>query len=249
MEGLSRITRFKLIGLALVAAVALSAVVVASASAALPEIVKPGTATELTKKTIKTKGGASTLETASGTTVTCTGNTAVGRGQGTKQVTKTVVKFTGCKSSGFACQSAGAAANEIVTKEVEGEIGYIFPEANKQVGLDLWPSSRTAMEKTLHEFNAIFVKFTCAGFLNDEVRGSVIARMTPVNKSVKAGSPFTLNYKKGTNPGEQEIQSLKNVEGGVVDVLESKLAGGGFEKANQQGEAEVTFEEDAELRA
>ncbi|HEX5853524.1 MAG TPA: hypothetical protein VFY36_10575 [Solirubrobacteraceae bacterium] len=141
------------------------------------------------------------------------------------------------------------AANEIVTKEVEGEIGYIFPEANKQVGLDLWPSSRTAMEKTLHEFNAMIAKFTCAGFVNDELRGSVIARMTPVNKTVKAGSPFTLNYKKGMGNGEQEIGSLKGVEGGVVDVLEMKFFGAGLEKVNQQGEEEITFEEAAEIKA
>lgn len=93
---------------ALFACAVISAVTAASASAALPEITVPGSSKELTKKSIKVKGGANTFELAGGSIFTCTGYAATGSVLGTKKVSNTLVRYTGCKSSGFACQSAGA---------------------------------------------------------------------------------------------------------------------------------------------
>jgi hypothetical protein len=190
--------------------------------------------------------GAGTLETASGKTVTCTADKSEAEVSGPKKLAKVFVTFTGCASSGVKCNTSGAAAGEIKTKELEGEIGYIEPKANKEVGLDLWPSSRTATEKKNHEFNALFVEFECTGFAKSKVRGSVIGKLTPVNTPTKT---LTLTYTKGAAKGEQKLKKLEGVEGGVEDVLQSSLNGAAFEKSSEETTDTNTFGEEVTLAA
>lgn len=270
--------RVRTIGVALVAVFAFSAMVVASASATLPELVKAKSTcvehkgekkfkftekecktesvtkegefeleqTELIKKGITSTSGAGTLETAGGTKVKCTADSDVGTASGTKKVVKVVVKFTGCTSTlGVKCTTEKAAAGEIITEELEGEIGYIS-KAAKTVGLDLWPSSRTAAEKKNHEFKKLEAKFVCAGFITSEVRGSIIGKVTETNKKT---TKLTLTYVKGAKAGEQELKKLEGVEGEVEDVLESSLNGGAFEKSNEETTDTNTYEEEVELKA
>lgn len=247
--------RLRTLGLALVAVFAMSAVAAGSASAKTcaelgftnPCLVNAaGTGV---KGVMKTESKAvSKLETKSGKIVECTSN----KGESTpttgsaKHVEKATVTFAGCKGEGLKCANQGT--EEIKTNSLEGEIGYISA-AEHTVGLDLWPSSRTAKEreKGKKEFLALFVTFTCGGFVKNEARGSVIGKMTPVGNTLQ--TTFTLTYsKKGTEKGIQEFNKLENVEEGVPNQLESSIFGGGFEKSNQQGTETVTPAETAELK-
>src|SRR5207245_3959442 len=117
--------RLKFITLALVAAFAIS--VVASASAALPELTKAGSTEALTKKKFTGTSGAGKFETEKGTKVECLSDTSSGEVEGTTKFTKVVVKFKGCKEPAFGveCKTAGAAKEEMVTKELVGKLGYL----------------------------------------------------------------------------------------------------------------------------
>ncbi|MCW3056336.1 MAG: hypothetical protein JWO21_305, partial [Solirubrobacterales bacterium] len=189
--------RLKVLGLTLVAVLAVSAVAVASASAALPEFtVFPNKATG--------SGGAGTLETLKGEKVTCTAEKDKSEINGAKTVKGVVVTFTGCKESVFKanCNSAGAAAGEIVTNELSGEIGYVN-KATKAVGLDLKPVGE------------LFAEFNCTGgLLKLKVKGSVIGKLSPVNTATKE---FKLEFKLA-GVGKQEIEKF---ETGLKDTLET----------------------------
>jgi hypothetical protein len=192
------------------------------------------------------KSGAGKLVTVGGEEVKCTGDTDTGEITGPKTVGKVTVKFTGCEAFGFIkCNSVTpkGASGEIITKELEGQIGY-SNEAKKEVGLDLWPSSRTAKEKEEHKFEALFVEFECTGFANSKVKGSLIGAATPTNTLSTTG---TLTYVQTS--GKQAITSLVGVEGGVKDVLMSSLNGGAFEEAGLTNTDTNTFEKAIELRA
>ena len=223
--------RIRVIGLALVAVLAISAVASATASAAKPEFVFAGI-----KKGLKGKSGAGTLETVSKEKVTCAKSTNGGEiegGNGSKKVTGVVVTFTGCVSSGFKCSTTGAAAGEIVTKSLSGELGYIN-KAAKTVGVDLAPTG-----------GGEFVEFNCAGgIVKVKVKGSVIGQITPVNKKVLTTEHFTLTFTQTS--GKQAIEKF---EGGLKDTLETSKNGNPFEGSAEAATAEVTGEETIEISA
>jgi len=218
--------RLKVIGLALVAVLAITAVASATASAAKPEFVFTGTEKGFTGKQV----GEGFLETTGGTQVKCTAGTSSGEiegASGSNKVTKTVVTFTGCTSSGFECHSPGQASGVIQTKELKGQLGYISsPE--KTVGLDLEPKE-----------GEFFVEFTCLGFLTSKVKGQVIGKLTPVNKEVKTTEHFTLTYKQ--TKGVQELTELE-IEGvkDTGDILKSSLNGNPEEQSGEQSTQELT---------
>jgi hypothetical protein len=190
----------------------------------------------------------SKLENSRKEVVECGENSSTGTGSGLKKIVKASVLFKKCTSGIGKCHNVGT--EEIKTTELEGEIGYIEPKANKEDGEDLWPASRTAAEKEKHEFTnkALFAEFTCGIVAGNKVWGSVIGKLTPVNTLVKTTEAFTLAYEAGTNAGEQKIKKLEGVEGGVEDVLTSSLFG--FEaKSNEQTTQSVKFEEDVEVKA
>jgi hypothetical protein len=188
--------------------------------------------------------GAGTLEGTGGKTVTCTADTSVGTITGPKTVGKVKVTFTGCKSSIFSCNTSGAASGEIVTKELEGEIGLI-KAGSQAVGLDLWPSSRNAAEKAKHEFKALFVEFECAGgFASAQVRGSVIGEFGTVSQGTKTAQ---LSYRK-ISKGKQAIKNLQAVEGSEKDVLETSFDGGKtFEESAEETTERITMEDALDL--
>jgi hypothetical protein len=247
-----RMKHIKIIGLALVAVFAISVAASATASAALPELLKSGGG-ELVNKTITTKsktGESPKLEAKSGNTVICTSDTSTGKAEGTKKVKEVVVTFKGCEAtilgSKEKCNSTGKAAGEIETEQLSGEIGYISASA-KTVGLALWPSSRTAAEKEApRKFEKSFVAFKCGIFANNSVKGAVVGQLTVTNGTTKGELAYN---KKGAETGVQELQKLEGVEGGEKMVLMSSLNGGAFEESNEQTHQEVTFGENAELKA
>jgi hypothetical protein len=240
-------SRLRVTGLALVATCAFGATVVAPAFASLPELVN-SEGKELVKKKITLGAGAVVLETVGTTTTTeilCTGVSSSGEVSGTKKIVKAKQTFTGCKLASLVCTPNKT--GEFTTKELEGEFGYI-KGTEKTVGLDLWPSSRTAAEREKHEFNAPFAEFICGGSVS-RFKGSVIGQATPVNKKIKTGEKLSITYHQKT--GKQEIEKLEGVEGGAKDVLGFSLAPGffPFEEAGEEALGQMKFEEEAELKA
>jgi hypothetical protein len=170
--------RIRFSGLCLAGVCAVFAATSASASAALPEFSGPF------PKAFTSTSGASTLETVKGTKFTCKADTNTGEITGPKEGHVTI-KFTGCESSGLACNSSGAAPGEVITNVLTVTLLYTNRE-RKTVGLQL-SSPPTG---------APFMEFSC-GAIPVSVRGSVTGGLTPVNKPVKPPlGRFTLKFAK-----------------------------------------------------
>lgn len=235
--------RIRIIGLALVAAFALSAVAVASASAALPELTKPGTMEKVEGEITGKASGATKLETAGGKIVECTAATsAKGKSVNTKETEGTVITFTGCSSPGAgACTSESAKnSGEIITSAIKTKIGYLSGTSG-EVGIEFF----VTRESTL---TATFVKFGClGGFAKIEVHGALVCRLGKAQHNTPTMS-LTLECNKGSTAGSQEFT---HIEGGVMTEakLQSNLNGGTFEASNQQGSGTIEFAEKAELKA
>jgi len=151
------VTRIRMIGLALVAMFAMSAIVASAASAALPEQVPA------TGKFTGTSG-ASTFETLKEEKVKCTSDAITGEITGAKS-SKATITFKGCEGLGLKCNSEGAGSGEIVLK-VTGELVYIM-KSTKEVGLI------NTLEKEL--------TIKCTAFQTLKVKGSTLCPITPVN--------------------------------------------------------------------
>ena len=195
--------RFKIIGLCLVAAFALSAFVASAAFAVNPEwLGYPLHFTSL--------GLASKLK-AGGTSITCVHVDNLGYITG-PQSGWVLVTFLGCKlANKFPCKSTGANEEEIMTSLLNMTLGYINKKA-KDVGVALSATGPLA-------------EFSC----NDEgvpfpavVKHSVVGLITPINTKAKE---FALKFEE--SGGKQAIQEL---EGAGKSTLEVSLNGGVFEE-------------------
>ncbi|MBA3809375.1 MAG: hypothetical protein H0X28_13435 [Solirubrobacterales bacterium] len=207
---------------------ALSALASASASAATCTT-KP-CFTGPYPNTFTTTSGAGTLETAGGTKVKCTSDSTEG-GEVTGEKTDKVkaVIFKGCESSGFKCNTSGAAAGEIKTNELESTLGYIN-KTTKTVGIDLQPKG-----------GGNFATFECTAFVKVTVKGSIIGTITPINTET---TKYKLVFKQ--TKGKQETQ---NLEGAAKDTLESSVNGGAFEGSGLESSEELTLAKAAKLEA
>ena len=139
--------------------------------------------------------------------------------------------FTGCASAGFECNSAGAAAGEIVTKALEGQLGITKefsgePVKNK-VGLSLFPVGKTGL----------FAEFMC-GSIAFQLRGAVIVQV----KTNKMLPSETLKYAESR--GRQKLQQFV---GGPKEILELSIAGSAFEQAGLTLETLLRFAEPIEV--
>jgi hypothetical protein len=196
--------RVNITGLCVVAAFAMSAAVAASASAALPEFSPPFS------KTFTSTSKATLLQTVGGAKLTCAADTNLGEITGPQSgVVK--IAFTGCKLKKVPCNTPGVAPGEIVTGLLSMKIGYIN-KAKKEVGVDL-------EEPT----GAPIITFICGSATRAVVIGSVIGRITPVNKLVTPPETFKLKFAQVAG-----VQKITKLEGGPIDVLETSL-GGPFE--------------------
>jgi len=227
----------RLLGLCILALFGLSAVAVANASAAAPEI---GRCVKVTAKTgkfssatcikekaggsyewepgaVKTKfkstGGVGKLETVNGTTVTCKTQESGGEFTSPKTVGGIVIRFTHCEAAGFTCETAGAKEGEIVTNPLEGRIGF-ENKAKKKVALDLFPTA---------EDGGLYVIFNCSVALHVTVGGSVLVNV-PSDKMLTA---MTLKY-----TAKDAKQKPEHFEGEPDDTLVSELNG---KKPEQSG--------------
>ncbi|HTZ64271.1 MAG TPA: hypothetical protein VMB51_09210 [Solirubrobacteraceae bacterium] len=160
-----------------------------------------------------TKGGHGLLETVGHLTVGCASETSVGEFSGTKEVKNVVVTFEGCEAGGVECNTFGSAAGELVTKKLEGIIGW-ESKAAKKVAFDLYPKGKTGL----------FIEFSCSG-LTFAVQGSVLVPLSPVDKMLKS---MTLKYKS-----KKGVQQVTHFEGGPTDILETSHRGLPYEQSGQ----------------
>jgi hypothetical protein len=176
--------------------------------------------------------GKMTLETVGHHTITCVASTNAGEYTGEKTATATLT-LTGCKrSTGETCQSSGAAAGEIVTSPLSGELGFIedFYEGEStlkvSVGLDLKHSPTLLTAQCGAEAVA--------------VSGSVIVPVTTVDKMAKS-----FNAKFLAPGGRQAPESF---EEGPTDVLTSNI-GGPSEQTGLTGTEKLVNQEPIEIKA
>jgi hypothetical protein len=178
------------------------------------------------------KSAAVTLESTGKSQIKCTGSTGAGEYTGAKTATA-VVTLTGCKStaSKATCQSSGAGTGEIVTSQLQGQLGFIKDvfEGGKTVdvvGLDL-----------KHEPTLLTAE--CGAGTKLSVTGSVIA---PIS-SDKMSTTGALTY---TAEGGKQLPEA--FEEGPKDTLSMTLGGGGAEQAGLSAKVKLTNEEKLEVK-
>jgi hypothetical protein len=189
------------------------------------------------KRGFTTKGGAATLATKGGKTVTCTSETSTGEylNDGTNKKESTTVEFGGCVSNSFKCTTEGKSAGELVTNELIGEVGF-ENIAKKKTALKLSPAA-SAKGK--------FIEFKCVG-LEVKVQG----------KGGEAGAGILVNIKndKMTTTEALKYKATKGVQKPVKwegpnpeTYLESNFEKLGYEQSGQTVTSTVTNEEPLEL--
>jgi hypothetical protein len=180
------------------------------------------------KKFQTTAGGKGALETVGGLGVHCETEHSTGEYSGTKEVKDVVVTFNGCEAAGAKCSTAGSALGELVTKKLEGVVGFEDKAAGK-TAFDLFPEGRTGL----------FIEFSCLN-LTVAVRGSVLVPII-ADKMV-----LTTTLKYVQTGGRQQVEHF---EGEPNDILESSFEKKAFEQAGQTISTVLTNEEKLELNA
>ncbi len=218
--------RTRTLGLGLAVAFAVSAVAAASAAAALPEFVGPF------PKGFTSVSGKVTLETVGKTKVTCTGDTNAGQISGPKEGNARI-RFTGCIAANKSqCMTPGASSGEIVTSVLTVTLGYISRETRE-----------AAIDFSSPPTGALFTEFTCLN-IKANVRGSVIGKITPINKKVKPPNAFTVKFKQAKGK-----QSIKNLAGASTDVLETSINGGPVQETGLGSVDKISFAAETEVKA
>jgi len=207
--------KVKIIGAAIIAVVALSALASAMASAAAPEF-------KNFPLKFTSKSGPGTLQIKGGPAIECTDDTNTGEAINAKEVTATI-DFLGCKAFKlFNANSLGDPSGIILTS-VKGSLCIleenVSPGTKLRIGLRLAPTGKVHIEASTELVL---------------IEGTVIGEVKPLEK-LKLGL-FELILQKGTNAGEQQIKECK---GGPKEVL----LGQENEKGEFKEAAEVTNDE------
>jgi hypothetical protein len=183
-------------------------------------------------ETFSSEGGAGKLETVTGKTVVCTGNTDRGRISGPKEVAKVFVTFVGCEETTkkVKCKTTGKAEGEVETLELKGHLGFL--NATK-VGLVLEPSAGT-----------LFAELLCPSTIfKIKVNGKVIGEVTSaLNTLSKTG---VLHYTTGSEAGKQ---AWTKFEGGAEEILKSTFSGGNEEQSAIIGQDELKFQDYTQIK-
>jgi hypothetical protein len=156
--------RIKVLGLAVVAAFALSAIASATAMA-LPEIVNSKGVALAAGTKITDRSGKSVLETIKGSKITCEKDKSAGEVTGARTA-KNTITFEGCTAFGLGCNTSG----KVIEIHVTSTVVYLN-EKEKTVGIVL------ALEKE--------PTITCGGVQKLKVRGDTICPVSPVNTLTK----------------------------------------------------------------
>lgn len=217
--------RIKIVGLALVAVLAMS-IVASSASAAGPVFYTKATV-GTTAANVPFTGtlGAAFLEGKGGTKITCKAGSAIGEVTGPTTTKGNVTKFTGCETGGVPCENA--AAGEIVTNTLQGTLGNVVKEKT--------PAIRLYDEA--HGRGSALANFSCAGgAVAVEVKGSVIGSLTGAAGKTPAEGKFAASNKLEfqESKGVQKYSEFVSGEGEAgKEQLESSVGGGPFEESGQ----------------
>jgi hypothetical protein len=180
-------------------------------------------------------GKLATLETVSGSKITCLGSTSSGEYTGLKTATIGLA-FTGCSlaSNKESCQSAGASNGEILASGLHGALGFIHDTAvagvtTVSVGWDL------AGEPTL-------LSADCgAAHEALSVTGSVIAPIGSIDKMTLANTikPKALGGKQAPESFEEEAK----------DTLSETLGSNGPEQTGLTTTEKIANQEKLEIKA
>lgn len=236
--------RFRIIGLALVAVFAMSAVAVSSASAALPEFVP---ANGKFPVPAKFTSGAGTLETEKGHTVKCKADSGAGEIASAKLIDAIIIKFTGCTTSvpilgTVECKTAGAGAGVIETNKLSAKPVY-DNETKTAVALLVANEKEGAA--------GLYAEFKCENSLIKEtikVKGSTLILITPLNTATKL---FKTSAKQ--TKGKPEDSSYWNEANEfVTDKTETKGEGTeafGYEPSGAEGTGDLLTETEVTLKA
>jgi hypothetical protein len=284
--------RMRIMGLCLVAAFAISAIAAVSASAlpevgrclAQPNTGKyknagctekaktlvsekqfewhKGAAGELVGVGFTASGGVGTLETESGTTITCKTQSASGKyDQDTgiiKEVETVVATFKGCELPLLTaeCKTVGSAPGEIKTAKLKGALGYVsgektLPPVIPVVGQELKAEAGTKAAFATFECGGGAVKVIVKGSLKSVIVGGVehkggaclIAPLSEVDVM-----STTVNQTYSGSGGNQEPSHFQIATWKYCN-LESNTNAGPFEKATQALVTTVTGEEALEVKA
>jgi hypothetical protein len=232
----------KIVGLALLASLAVGMVASATASAELglfecvsepgkgslnPEClkfvggsgnefsVKPVTGTNFTGKALS----ANTVLTSGANSIVCTGALTTGKATSLTESVLTI-KFTGCKNQGGVnCETAGAPNSTTIEAPLSGKIVSVGSGSSLKAGLLLAP--RNAAGANLLTIN-------CTGSAV-KVYGSVIGSIGPED-----AQELSLQTTFKVNGGVQEIEEATNS-------LRAVFAGGATNKATQEGVGLIDF--------
>jgi hypothetical protein len=189
------------------AVIAVSAMTAAVAAAAPPEFSPPF------PNALTSTSKAMTLETIGGLKVKCKADTNKGEVTGPATAAMTI-GFTGCTIPGARCQSPNGLPGEIVTQPLLGTLGYVT-RAPKVVGLDL-------SEPT----GGPLIVFSCGEDLRVEVFGSLIGRLTPLNKTILPGAHMALKFAQ-----KEGHQAIKMLLGAPLDVPMTSVLGGPLQES------------------
>jgi hypothetical protein len=208
--------------------VALLAIAASSASAALPEFSPPF------GKPFVSEGGVSKFETVGKDKLECLTEKGFGEVTGPKEGHATFI-LKGCKltipGAIFACNSEGAAPEEVITTLMPATLGYITHTALKTV---------VGLEFNFGEAPIAHVECAApAGPLKVLVIGSFIGRVNPINKPVKAlPGHFTLTFSEAGGK-----QKPKKFEGLAPDLFLTKIGAAPFEETGYASKDTLGFSE------
>jgi hypothetical protein len=217
--------RIRIMGLCLVAAFAMSALVSAAASAE-PVFLTKTVVAEGVKIPIAGTLGAAFLEGKSGSKITCTGGTSTGEVTGPQTSKKNVTTFTGCLTGEFKCESAGQAEGVIVTNALEAKLNGITA---------VLPGEKLFNEATGK--GGTLAEFSCAsGAIAVIVKGSLIGSLGgAAGTNAETGKLLaTASLTFAEAGGIQKYTSFsEGPEKGVKEQLESSVGGKPFELSGQ----------------
>ena len=152
---------------------------------------------------------------------------------GNKAIANVTMAFTGCHLGELgSCQSSAAAEGEVVTATLDGELGVIKKSLEgpikNTIGTDLRPVSCE-----------VLATFVCAGS-PVSVTGSVIGEVK--RDAMLSKAPIKFVQTKG-------VQNPRRFEGGVEEVLLTKLGGGSSEHSGLSFTVNQTDEEKVEVNS
>jgi hypothetical protein len=217
--------RMRLTCVCAVAAFALTAMFAASASAEPVFLTKTVVAEGVKIPFTATLGAAFLEGSVSKSKIECSGGTGHGEVTGPRTTKNNVTIFTGCKASGFPCES-GATEGTIETNVLKGVLNGIT---------SVLPGVRLFNEATGR--GGELAAFSCAGgSIGVKVKGSVIGSLSSAAGSnaetgkLVASGKLTL----AESGGIQKYTSFsEGPEAGQKEQLEAKVGEGAYEKSGQ----------------